>query len=386
MSFFSTLGLGSFGFVYRAAYDGYPVAIKQLELGSNEDRNAALREVEVHCTLNHHTVLRTFGACEHEQRIYLVLEYARFGSLKSVLREAPVSTHDTTAGGVNVTLRQRVAWLRDIIDAVEYLHQRKVIHRDIKCDNVMLREDMKVLLGDMGLARLLTKSRKAYSKGLGTGVFRAPEVEDKSANRSYTVSADVYSYGIIVVEILSSRVPGSRDHGLEDITKLWSSSAEDRFESNELFALDQLWRIVQHCTMLAPDQRPAASQVLQWLDKLWSEWNESGPRSIVPLAEAPLCASVPAPQMVRNASVSILQGDSVIFRQAESLPNAERRPCFEAFSPQSDPCFSLDAHPLQLVILYISLLSLHNPLARCPYMMWCCTDAKCAPMYITEIA
>jgi GTPase SAR1 family protein len=289
MTFFSTIGSGGFGTVYRAAYDGYRVAIKQLELIDEKSKCYALNEVKIHCGLCYRTLLRTFGFCVTEpERVYLVLEYARYGSLKRVLRQAPVSTHSVTDEGIDVSLRQRVVWLKDVADAVEFLHQRKVIHRDIKCDNVMLREDMTALLGDLGLARIVTESENPYTEGLGTAVFRAPEVDIGN----YTLSADIYSFGITAVQILTAYTPGSREFGLQDVEKLYESS-ECNFEPNELFGLKQLHRIVEHCTIEANDQRPSAVQVQQWLGKLLEEWDECGQRVEVP--------PPPEPEPVRAA-------------------------------------------------------------------------------------
>jgi serine/threonine protein kinase len=69
---------------------------------------------------------------------------------------------------LDVSLQRRVQWLTDVMNAVRYLHERKVLRRDIKCDNVLLRKDMTALLGDFGLSKLLSSGRQeACSSSVG---------------------------------------------------------------------------------------------------------------------------------------------------------------------------------------------------------------------------
>jgi serine/threonine protein kinase len=204
--------------------------------------------------------------------VYLVLEYARYGSLKAVYLKARVAADDCkNSMGVDVSLKQRVQWLKDVIEAVSYLHQHNVLHRDIKCENVLLHEDMRALLGDLGLSKELSSSR-ARSQGVGTCVFRAPEVE---SIEGYKSSADVYSFGMTVMELLLSSNPGSPERGLEEMQSLRETCPELAFQ------LEKLRRIAEHCTLPIPDDRPLAILVLQWLNNDWDT------------AEVPEVCSVP---------------------------------------------------------------------------------------------
>jgi serine/threonine protein kinase len=140
--------------------------------------------------------------------------------------------------GVDVSLKRRVQWLKDVIEAVSYLHENNVLHRDIKCANVLLHEDMRALLGDLELSKKLSSSR-ARSQGVGTPVFMAPELE---SIEGYKSSADVYSFGMTVMELLLSSSPGSREHGLEEVQTLRETCPELAFQ------LENLRRIAEHCT------------------------------------------------------------------------------------------------------------------------------------------
>jgi serine/threonine-protein kinase TNNI3K len=115
---------------------------------------------------------------------------------------------------------------------------------------------MRALLGDLGLSKELSSSR-ARSQGVGTCVFMAPEVE---SIEGYKSSADVYSFGMTVTELLLSCKPGSRKHGLEEMQNLRETRPELAFQ------LEKLQRIAEYCTLPIPDDRPLATQVLQWLN------------------------------------------------------------------------------------------------------------------------
>jgi serine/threonine protein kinase len=254
------LGRGTFGIVHRASYYGLCVAVKQLTPINDED-GMVEREIDLHRRLQCPTLLRMYGVCKDRFNVYLVLEYALYGSLRKVCRGTGINAHNCiNAEGVDVSLEQRMQWLTDIMAAVSYLHKHNVLHRDIKCDNVVLRADMRALLGDLGLSINLTSRRShASSQGVGTCVFRAPEVSEPGG---YKASADVYSFGITVMELLLSSIPGSREHGLDDMQSLSETCPELEFQ------LQKLRFIAERCTSHTPGDRPCATQVLQWLDNV----------------------------------------------------------------------------------------------------------------------
>jgi serine/threonine protein kinase len=266
--FLHVIGTGAFARVDLALYDLRLVAVKKLNPISDEERTVVQNEIELHRKLQCRTLLRMYGTYESRDGVdvHLVLEYAHYGSLRGVykgthLAERPWKKMRGVDGDVDVdvSLEQRVRYLRDVLEAVSYLHGERVFHRDIKCDNVLIREDMTALLGDLGLSRQLSASQsRASSKEVGTPVFRAPEV-NASTPDGYKCSADIYSIGITIMELLLSEIPPNPTKGQEHLQRL-------RTECPGLaFPLEQLRRIAMHCTVVAPEDRPCADQVLQWL-------------------------------------------------------------------------------------------------------------------------
>jgi serine/threonine protein kinase len=142
----------------------------------------------------------------------------------------------------------------DVMDALRYLHERKVLHRDIKCDNVLLRKDITALLSDFGLSTLLSSDRQeACSSMIGTAIFMAPEL---SFDVKYSYPADIYSFGIMCMELLSACTPGSRRIGLNKLQAIRPGLPKE------------LYAIVRDCTMELSSARPRAEHVLPRLQEL----------------------------------------------------------------------------------------------------------------------
>jgi serine/threonine protein kinase len=347
LKFGEILGRGGFAVVHRAFYDGFCVAVKQLTPVNEEERSMVDREIELHRRFQCRTLLKIYGACESEDgvNVYLVLEYARYTSLKAVYLKTRVTAHECkNSMGVDVSLKRRVQWLKDVIEAVSYLHQHNVLHRDIKCENVLLHEDMRALLGDLGLSKELSSSR-ARSQGVGTSVFRAPETD---SIYGYKFPADVYSFGITIMELLLSSKPCDRTCGLQDMQSLGETCPELAFQ------LENLRRIAEHCTLRMPDDRPCATQVLQWLNNDWHSAEVPEIRSVPLLIESHI--DMPKGGMIMAMVLRELQryratqqDDSKRAQQStETETQRETETLDEAFSQHSrEPLATLsDAHIL----------------------------------------
>jgi GTP-binding protein EngB required for normal cell division len=246
------LGTGSFGQVHRGSYDGVVVAVKKLNPIDDKDREMVEREYLMHKQFQGSTVLRMYGRCADPDdcfSVYLVLQYARHGSLNKVCSRAPVWESDCNAQGLDVSLRQRVQWLRDVINAVHYLHENNVLHRDIKCDNIMLDESLTAFLGDFGLSRKLD-SFCMLTDGVGTSPFKAPEVNDQS----YSTSADIYSFGITILQLLLGYCPGTPMHGIDELREKCASHPEYEL-------IDKLCKMAIQCTETVPEMRPSAVEL-----------------------------------------------------------------------------------------------------------------------------
>ncbi len=195
------LGEGGMARVYlaRDVRLGREVALKVLEPQLAERpgfRERFLREARVAASLDHPHIVPLYDFGEADSLLYLVMPYVSGGSLQDVLKRAPLAMGEVVAYG------------SQIADALDYAHQRQVIHRDVKPANMLLHADGRLMLSDFGLAKILDRSRPNVSRGhpdAGTPEYMAPEqIEGRTDERS-----DVYALGVVLYLLLTGHLPFS---------------------------------------------------------------------------------------------------------------------------------------------------------------------------------
>ena len=206
------LGEGGFSQVYKGMLpnDEHPtssrpglVAIKKLKEDVKEGGEASFAsEVRIISSIRHRNLLRLRGWCYEKGKALLVYEYANNGSLEKLLY-----ANDKIKGeAIALTRDWRWKILVGVATALEYLHEglgECVIHRDVKAANVLLSKDWEPMLGDFGLARLVSRDKLgATMTAAGTMGYMAPELV--YTGRA-TEKADVYSFGILALEIACGR-------------------------------------------------------------------------------------------------------------------------------------------------------------------------------------
>ena len=184
--------------------DGSAIALKRTALTGDdetmkEQMRVVLKEVEMQTTLLHPNIVEVYGVRvdKREMTIDIFMEQLTGGSIGSMVRSLDQRLNEQTA-------RKYVA---QIADALTYLHAQRVVHRDLKCDNVLVDSGTGcVKIADFGTARTVGQSKKSLASTIvGTPYFMAPEViagvEDEQAG-GYGVAADIWSLGILVAEML----------------------------------------------------------------------------------------------------------------------------------------------------------------------------------------
>lgn len=195
------LGAGAMGVVYRAqAYDGVPVAIKvpAPHLISDENfRSRWKREIKLGMELQHPRVVKVLCMPEGPDP-YLVMEFVEGTTLEGVPL-LPVEQERTRV----------LAWLRQSLDALAYIHSQGVIHRDLKPANLMVTLNGEIKLMDFGIAHKLHGTRlTATDTVLGTPIYMAPEqVQGQAVNER----SDLFAIGLIFYERLAGSLPYPED-------------------------------------------------------------------------------------------------------------------------------------------------------------------------------
>lgn len=224
-----TLAKGAFGQVWRCDWVGHEVAIKKLfkVLDLHADPATALdfqRECETLQAIRHPHLLKFYGAGVtlekspegHDQRMpFLMTEFMLLGSLRSVLNETPRL--------IPYELSCRMAL--EIAKGMRHLHSLEIVHRDLKSDNCLCDRNMNTKVCDFGSSKLLKSDRplpgvaptgknaavsdptETATGWAGTMLWAAPETFDAKNHDNCNNSVDLYSYGVIMYELLTRRPP-----------------------------------------------------------------------------------------------------------------------------------------------------------------------------------
>ncbi|XP_072987559.1 mitogen-activated protein kinase kinase kinase 1-like [Typha latifolia] len=243
------LGSGSFGTVYEAiSDDGFFFAVKEVSLldqGSNAKQCIFQLEQEISLLsrFEHENIVQYFGSDKEEAKLYIFLELVTQGSLASLYQKYHLQDSQVSA------------YTRQILNGLNFLHERNVVHRDIKCANILVDAKGSVKLADFGLAKELTILNGAKSCK-GTVYWMAPEV---AKTRPYGPPADIWSLGCTVLEMLTRRVPYPDVEWAQALFKIGRGERPPIPNSLTRDARD----FIQQCVQVNPDDRPSAAQLLK---------------------------------------------------------------------------------------------------------------------------
>ncbi|CAH2237610.1 serine/threonine-protein kinase fused [Pararge aegeria] len=192
----SFIGEGSFGRVFKAKHKDTDaiVALKVIRKKgrSSKDLKNLRQECDIQRELNHPNVIRMIDSFDTESELVVVTEYAE-KELHSILAKE---------GCLNEENVKKITW--DLVSALYYLHSHRVLHRDLKPQNVLLDNIGRAKLCDFGLARIMTNATHILTSIKGTPLYMAPELIDE---KPYDHQADLWSLGCIVYELMAGQPP-----------------------------------------------------------------------------------------------------------------------------------------------------------------------------------
>lgn len=256
------IGKGSFGRVYKAASSSSPqplfaVKIISIEQGDINQPGLAdtfsdiLKEVK---TLK---LLKDSGAKNINnvveillvgQTVWMVTQYCAGGSVSSLMRPT---------GGRGLQEKWVIPILREVAEAIFWVHQQGIIHRDIKCANVLITEAGHVQLCDFGVAGLIESKLDKRSTATGTIQWMAPELFDPTV--SYGIEINIWAFGAMVYEIASGLPPNALK--LIDADDFGSYLKENcpRLEGDRYSS--RLKELVAFCMVASPSERPSIEEI-----------------------------------------------------------------------------------------------------------------------------
>ncbi|CAI9087497.1 OLC1v1021576C1 [Oldenlandia corymbosa var. corymbosa] len=266
------IGRGGFGTVFKGNLrNGTPVAVKTLSAFSKQGLREFLTEIEAISNVRHPNLVQLYGCCVHGDNRILVYEYLENNSLDSVL----LGRFRT----IKLDWSKRAAICLGTAKGLAYLHEElvpRIVHRDIKASNILLKRDFTPKIGDFGLAKLFPDDITHIStKIAGTTGYLAPEY---ALGGQLTMKADVYSFGVVLLEIVSGK-SSSRSNwgGTEKLLLEW---AWELYQGEKLMdlvdpELDDIpeqealryIKVALFCTQANASRRPSMSQVVSMLSR-----------------------------------------------------------------------------------------------------------------------
>ncbi|KAL6222448.1 hypothetical protein ACLB2K_005840 [Fragaria x ananassa] len=262
------LGEGPQAIVYEGLYNSKPVAVKIIQLDetgliSPERKEKFQREVTLLSKAKHDNIVKFIGA-PVEPIMMIVTELMRGGTIQKYL---------WGTRPVLLDLKLSISFALDICQAMEYLHANGIIHRDLKPSNLLLSENKKqVKLADFGLAR--EQIEGAMTSEAGTYRWMAPELfsiepAPKGAMKEYDHKADVYSFSIVLWELLTNKTPFK---GRNNIMVAYATA---NVSSNVRPSLEDIPKeiipLLKSCWAEDPKDRPEFMDVTDFLSKFYQE-------------------------------------------------------------------------------------------------------------------
>ncbi|GLJ51877.1 hypothetical protein SUGI_1102010 [Cryptomeria japonica] len=263
------LGEGGFGEVFKGTLkSGKAVAVKKLLIGRSARAISEFEsEVKLISNVHHKNLVRLLGCCRQGQERFLVYEYMPNSSLDRIL----FGEHKKT-----LSWKERFNIILGTARGLAYLHEEFhvcIIHRDIKSSNILLDENFEPKIADFGLARLLPDDKSHLSsKFAGTLGYTAPEYASRG---QLTEKADTYSFGLVVLEIVSGRKsidlnqPPHMQYLLEWVWRLYEENNVLELvktqEEMEGYSKEEVLRVINLallCIQASASHRPSMSEVV----------------------------------------------------------------------------------------------------------------------------
>lgn len=271
----SKLGQGGFGPVFKGRLeDGREIAVKMLSRSSNQGKKEFTNEARLLAKVQHRNVVNLLGYCVHGSENLLVYEYIVNQSIDKILFNADVDKRK------DFNWKRRYDVILGVARGLLYLHEDShsvIIHRDIKASNILLDDKWTPKIADFGMARLYPEDQThVNTRVAGTNGYMAPEYV---MHGQLSVKADVFSYGVLVLELISGKKNStfSMEPDVQSLLE-WAWKLYTRGRRLELMdpvlestaVTDQVAMCIQIgllCTQADPRLRPTMQQVVVMLSR-----------------------------------------------------------------------------------------------------------------------
>uniref|UniRef100_A0A8C5KRS7 Proto-oncogene tyrosine-protein kinase receptor Ret n=1 Tax=Jaculus jaculus TaxID=51337 RepID=A0A8C5KRS7_JACJA len=280
-----TLGEGEFGKVVKATAfrlkgrAGYTtVAVKMLkENASPSELRDLLSEFNLLKQVNHPHVIKLYGACSQDGPLLLIVEYAKYGSLRGFLRDSRKvgpgymgSRGSRNSSSLDhpdervLTMGDLISFAWQISRGMQYLAEMKLVHRDLAARNILVAEGRKMKISDFGLSRDVYEEDSYVKRSKGRIPVKWMAIESLF-DHIYTTQSDVWSFGVLLWEIVTlggNPYPGIPPERLFNLLKTGHRMERPDNCSEEMYGL------MLQCWKQEPDKRPVFADISKDLEKM----------------------------------------------------------------------------------------------------------------------
>jgi serine/threonine protein kinase len=200
------------------------------------------------------------GASIHKNEYYMISEYIPKGSLFDYLHVYKNKFNDYEM--INIAY--------EVAIALKYLHSRKITHCDLKSSNILLDENMKIKVSDFGLSRLKNLSSSENKGRIGTPHWMPPEI---MKGKKYLEASDVFSYGMIVWELITNEIPY---YGMTPNQIIGIVADCGKIVEIPSVGHTALRTLIKHCLAYQPERRPTFDYIIKYLDKVLQKTHNDG--------------------------------------------------------------------------------------------------------------
>ena len=235
----SHIGKGSFGNVYlvKNTVNNKLYANKKISITVHRryDKQSILDELRILACHNSPYIIRLEDAYVLQNHINLITEYASKGDLTKYIKKYK---------NLNKPIKEFKIkkYLYQMCNGIYYLHENKIIHRDLKASNIFITGKDKIKLGDLGIIKVLNpRSSYAYTN-IGTPYYMSPELYN---NKKYSFKTDIWSLGVILYELMTLRLPYNADNMNQLKQKIVYGKWYMNPNCRKLYS-DELYDLLQH--------------------------------------------------------------------------------------------------------------------------------------------
>ncbi|XP_075277823.1 serine/threonine-protein kinase Nek1 isoform X9 [Opisthocomus hoazin] len=245
------IGEGSFGkaILVKAKENGQHYVIKEINISkmSNKEREESRREVAVLANMKHPNIVLYRESFEENGCLYIVMNYCEGGDLFKKINAQK---------GILFSEDQILDWFVQICLALKHIHDRKILHRDIKSQNIFLTKDGTIQLGDFGIARILNSTAELTRTCIGTPYYLSPEI---CQNKPYNNKSDIWALGCVLYEMCTLK------HAFEagNMKNLVLKIISGRFPPVSVHYSYDLRNLLSQLFKRNPKNRPSVNSILE---------------------------------------------------------------------------------------------------------------------------